>query len=269
MASDSLDTYKHKCNGEGLAPASGGARRAPCGRRCVTRVIEADGRQVREYRRVPCKKWRCPVCGPKKARALSWEIGEAIEKHGLVAMLVLTLDPKKLQPDTNTCKFIKRLWHKFHMPLKRFLKKKLNYIWVLELQKNGRAHLHVLVDTFIPQRWLSAVWSRYGGGHIVHIERIDDGRKTAGYLAKYLAKSTAGGLADRERRYGTSRAIKLREEKENEGWEMTAPSFDSMRRHLSDIVLETDYDEFGNPTRFVAERQVDCDPERAYPDVPF
>lgn len=61
----------------------------------------------------------------------------------------------------------------------------VNFIVVLEFQKSGLAHLHVLLGVYIPQAWLSEAWQSIGGGRIVDI-RFVDVHRVAGYLACYL-----------------------------------------------------------------------------------
>ena len=183
--------------------------------------------------------------------------------------MTLTLDPKKLPAGINSCKYIKAMWRKFRVPISRFLGKTLSFIWVMELQKNGRAHLHVLIDAYLPQSWVSAKWSKYGGGYIVDVREISSAKAAAGYVSKYLAKSLDGGLPDRERRYGKSKNIKLFEKKDTGNWDLVPWGFDAIRNNRKELVLETEYDEYGNPIIFRAEREIDYDPEKRYPVVPF
>jgi hypothetical protein len=100
-------------------------------------------------------------------------------------------------------------WNKFRTYLKRRYKTSITFIWVLELQRSGYAHLHVLVDRYIEHSWISEAWQAIGGGRIVDIRRVDIHR-IAPYLSKYLAKELIlGALKRRQRRYATSRDIKL------------------------------------------------------------
>jgi hypothetical protein len=41
--------------------------------------------------------------------------------------------------------------------------KSLPFVGVPEFQKNGNAHLHVLLGQYIPQKWLSHAWQSIGG----------------------------------------------------------------------------------------------------------
>jgi hypothetical protein len=132
----------------------------------------------------------------------------ATEKD-LRRFVTLTLDPATSPPE-DSVRYLRKCWNKFRTTLKRQYGASISFITILELQKSGYAHLHVLVDRYIPQAWLSTAWQAVGGGKIVFIKLVDIHR-VAPYLSKYLTKDLL--LADfeqrRQRRYTTSRDIKL------------------------------------------------------------
>jgi len=92
------------------------------------------------------------------------------------------------------------VFNKFRVSLLRKFKCTVNYIAILEFHKSGIPHLHVLIDRFIAQRWISEAWSALGGGGIVDI-RFVDVHRISHYLAKYLTKellmSAAAAFASR------------------------------------------------------------------------
>jgi hypothetical protein len=91
----------------------------------------------------------------------------------------------------------------------------IKYIAILEFQKNGNPHLHVLVDRFIPHGWIKASWDALGGGRIGDI-RLVDIHRISHYLSKYLTKELLLSAPERSRRVTTSRSIHLLEKKVNE-----------------------------------------------------
>lgn len=117
------------------------------------------------------------------------------------------MDPRK-GTATESWPQIKSTWKKFQTYLARHVGKGVKFLWVIKAQKNGYAHLHILLDRYVPQAWISKAWDRLGGGRIVFIVRANV-RKSGPYLAKYLAKGFDGGLAQGQRRYGSSRDVKL------------------------------------------------------------
>jgi hypothetical protein len=157
--------------------------------------------------RLNCKSWSCAYCGPRRARRLKRSIVEQSQLHGLDRFLTLTLDPKKGTPEESWDR-IKKAWAKFRVSLARKVGKGFQYLWVVEAQKNGYAHLHILIDRYVPQAWIKHAWDAVGGGSIVHIERSDV-RKSGPYLAKYLTKGFNEGLKVGQRRYGSSRGVFL------------------------------------------------------------
>jgi len=178
-------------------------RRSFCG------LHSLGGRLDGRYRvsRLRCKSWSCPHCAQKRAKRLKKAIVEQSQAHGLDRFLTLTMDPKK-GTAAESWPQIKQTWKKFQTYLARKQGKGIKFLWVIEAQKNGYAHLHILLDRYIPQAWISQAWDRLGGGRIVFITRANV-RHTGPYLSKYLTKGFDEGLKDGQRRYGSSRTVKL------------------------------------------------------------
>lgn len=107
----------------------------------------------------------------------------------------------------------------------------LDFIGTLEFQKNGNAHLHLLIGRFIKQEWLSDAWQSIGGGKIVDIRMVDIHRVTA-YLSVYLAgdkiDNTLKHLAPRARIFTTSRSITLWPKKQKMGWWLRRKHFQEL-----------------------------------------
>lgn len=73
----------------------------------------------------------------------------------------------------------------FRQKLERYLGRQFKYLGVLEFQKSGRIHYHVMLDIpYIEWQVLSKIWG-YGR---IQIETIRDKRKTGAYIAKYVTK---------------------------------------------------------------------------------
>ena len=84
----------------------------------------------------------------------------------------------------------------------------LQYIRILEFQKSGNPHFHILVSAYIPQPWIKKAWIAVGGGEVVHICQFDL-HNVSRYLSKYLTKQLLMSAPLRSRRVTTSRSIKL------------------------------------------------------------
>jgi len=107
--------------------------------------------------------------------------------------LVLTVYHKDIDL---TFRWLKYAWNKLH----NYLKKKIGwfeYFCVVEPQKSGFPHLHVLVFTdkyLIHYKKLGELWKKYGIGKIVWIKRYWAKRwnkQPLYYVAKYLSKYIA------------------------------------------------------------------------------
>jgi hypothetical protein len=171
--------------------------------------------------RVGCKCWGCSGCGPRRASMYCIRIRETAERHKLNKLVTLTLDPAKLQGEDST-RYINEVFADFRVYLRRKLGHTPSYIRVLEYQKNGNAHLHILVNCWLDQHWISEAWCAVGGGHIVDIRMIDMHR-ISHYLSKYLTKQMIECAPPRARRVTTSRDIRLLENDtpgEFRGWLM-------------------------------------------------
>ena len=139
----------------------------------------------RQFHRVNCKTWGCSYCGPRKAKRYRFLIGQLAEREQLTRFLTLTLDPSLIEGES--VPYLRGVFNKFRLYLRRKYGAPVKYIAVLEFHKSGVAHLHLLVDRFIPWDWIRQSWSALGGGQVVFIKYVDVHR-IARYLSKYLTK---------------------------------------------------------------------------------
>ena len=177
-----------------------------CGRFSIKGVDRRNG--AIRYRRVNCGSWSCSFCGPRKARTMQKAIRIHAEQLNLRYFLTLTLDPSKLGEVDDKVTHLSEVFSKFRTYLKREFGECPRYIRVLEFTDKGVPHLHILIDRYIDQRWISKSWDSLGGGRVVWIERGTI-RKVSHYLAKYLTKELLLSAPKGTRRITTSRSIKL------------------------------------------------------------
>ena len=180
-------------------------RISKCGKLSLRGVPPAAN--LEKFVGLTCKCWNCARCGPRKANRYRKAIGTLAEAHRLSTLLTLTLDPKKLNGEDSTL-YINRIFRHFRTYLKRQLGRSPQYIRILEHQKNGNAHLHILLNAYIPQAWISNAWASLGGGRIVDVRHVSM-RKVSHYLSKYLTKEMLLTAPKRSRRVTTSRGLKL------------------------------------------------------------
>ena len=91
-------------------------------------------------------------------------IAQIAQEHKLTRMATLTLDPERVPNRARTDRYIRERWRMMRVLLAREFKGSLSFVGVLEFQKNGNAHLHVLLGQYITQKWLSKAWQSIGGG---------------------------------------------------------------------------------------------------------
>jgi hypothetical protein len=127
----------------------------------------------------------------------------------------------------------------------------ITFVGVLEFQKNGNAHLHLLVGRYIARKWLSLAWQSIGGGRYVDIRQVDIHR-VAAYLSPYFTGDkvlhTLELLPKRARIFTTSRSIVLWGKKKASGW------------WLRRMGIETFYDAAPNPAHVRFEAVEDLKP---------
>jgi hypothetical protein len=193
-------------------------RNKACSKRCAVGPVVIDGEDYIGYSRLYCKRWSCKYCGPIRAAELCKSIARAAKEKDLSRFLTLTLDKKIMREGVDEYKYIRNVWTKFRVYLGRKYGESISFISVMELHKSGVPHLHVLVDRYIKQQWISAAWSRLGGGKIVHIEKLKNLEKIGWYLGKYLTKDAILRIPEGVRRFSSSRDIKIREEKKETEW---------------------------------------------------
>ena len=242
-APSAFNNTQHKCNTRERR-----SKKKNCGRYTLIGSVN----QRYSHHRLRCKSYACGLCGPKKIRQVRKRIVQRAVEHALQRFLTLTLDPKKMKHGLSTKEKIVYLyaaWRKMRVYLQRKLGKSLVFIAVLELQGNGNPHLHLLVGSYIPKRWISTSWQALGGGWATRIEYADMHR-VAAYLSKYLTEDSLLNLPPRTRRFSTSRGLALFERKKSNGtWIVVRSSIEYWRHVAAEVITERfETEQDGNST---------------------
>ncbi|PIO78109.1 hypothetical protein ADO05_01912 [Streptococcus parauberis] len=126
----------------------------------------------------------------KTRKNTKWKLQRLIDTNFDNKTSFLTLTTKEniqKRSDFNLLfdKFIKRLNYYIYHSKKRLLK----YITVLERQKRGAWHAHILLFTFpfIPHKELLRIWG-LGAVRINKLDSLDDSSNAGRYVAKYMEK---------------------------------------------------------------------------------
>lgn len=145
------------------------------------------------------------VCNLARARRAIIDI---IRLNIEVNSCLLTLTYKENMQDYESAykdfnKFVKRIEYRYKISLR--------YLRVIELQKRGAIHFHVVIFNpdfaDIPYNDIYKIWG-HGAVHIRRIENLDDvtADKVGNYLGKYLTKSK--DILKNKNIYTTSRNLK-------------------------------------------------------------
>jgi hypothetical protein len=180
--------------------------RYDCRRAYWNMDLEADDGETAAFR---CNSWDCYCCAHRMRMNLIEEMERVVtERPELRRFLTLTVDTDTPGDTAAHHEHITDRWNALRTEINdRY--PGLSYIWVRhEGDENGRAHLHLLVDRYLPQSMLSNLSKRVGLGEVVDIRRVN-ARNAAKYLTSYLGKGALANLPDGLRRYGSSSDISL------------------------------------------------------------
>lgn len=164
---------------------------------------------------LPCRRWACGWCGPRKIRRLG------IRCHAAEPNRFFTLTTWTKAHATPRNAFLTGS-RKFPDLIKLIRKEfgPIEYLRILEAHKNGFPHWHVLArGPYLPQAWLSQVWNNLHQSPIVDVRRPEQIKNTYAYVVKYLCKCKQ--IAWTERRIAFSRKFfKTEPPAPNEGWKL-------------------------------------------------
>lgn len=234
-------------------------------RKCAKLIVKNGILQTVNISSIGCNSWSCPICGPKRAYKTKNLLQNITFINNLYYFLTLTLDPKKVPQEVifgDSHKYITKLYNHFITVIKRKRfkilnkkthkyeifnlknnKEKLKYVWVIEFQKNGLAHMHILFNKFLNIKVIRKVWTHVGGGHMMRIEKIGSIEAISHYITDYIVKGIKDSRTQQntfkyfEKRYAVSRSCTRPEKISNLLFDKNMPE-DEKRTFLKDLKLE-------------------------------
>jgi len=256
--------------------------------RCMktAKILVNDNGLIREvkFHRLFCNSWNCPTCCKRKANMVRREIIEVSGLNNLYYHLVLTLDNKKIPYEyknkevNDTHRYITKIFNHFLTLLRRekgnYVKKKtgetkqfdysqlekeLKYIWIIEFQKDTKnAHMHILINQFLPIEVIRDLWVHVGGGVEMFIERVKTVKGLSIYVTKYISKGLNGvdggdisldcGFKYYERRYAISNSCERKPKNSIVRLFDILPTFDLKEKFLRNQGLDWIANELNNVT---------------------
>lgn len=134
-------------------------------------------KDIEELLLVKCKT-RFDVSYTERTYARIMQLKPFFESHKCLFM-TLTVDPKRFNSLAEAIDALIKGWNKLLSCLKRKFGRKFPFIAVIEFQKSGNPHLHILIgsDVWIDVNWLRNLWeNKYKIGTFVNVKFIDKGR---------------------------------------------------------------------------------------------
>lgn len=151
---------------------------------------------------VACKCWRCFGCAPVLKKQLLDRLQLFFNENDEIRFLTLTV---RKGEDGN----IRKNWNKLRQYIRRHYPG-IKMFAVLEFQRNGTRHIHVLINQFIDRDLVLKMWQKYAWGTMAGVDIRYIGfavRRVAAYMFKYLGKSLSNHqYKPHERRYSVSGA---------------------------------------------------------------
>lgn len=174
-----------------------------------------------------CHSYFCEDCARKKRGALLRKM-KNLKAGKVLRFLTLTLSTKNHTPEQSIEK-ISNYVNTF-VKLMRYRGFEFQYFKIIEFTKNNIAHVHMLVNCYMPHQCVRLVWQSITGAHKIWIERIKSSKMAINYIFKYMTKavnSTANYMfyLYKKRRYSYSQNFFL-------------PSFEDIRFILSRVYFQ-------------------------------
>lgn len=141
--------------------------------------------------RPSCKMWNCPSCAARNAKRWIARIIHhinAVDAENGWLMFTLTAHENAVN-EYQSVKNLRVGWKKLYNRMRDNFGIS-SYVKVWERHKDGRFHLHGLIDNAeITQKWLKDNARQCGMGYQAELHEVDNAGQVAGYIAKYFMKS--------------------------------------------------------------------------------
>lgn len=133
-----------------------------------------------------CHSYFCEHCANKKKGLLLKKL-KTIKPGQILRFLTLTLSTKQYTPEESLIKISSfvNLWVKFM----RYRGFNFQYFKIIEFTKNQQAHVHILVNCFLPLTVALNVWKQITGSYVGWIKLIKNKNVAISYILKYITKS--------------------------------------------------------------------------------
>ena len=195
----------------------------PDGLRCPDEVKHLNfyNKKTRKFVPIPCKRYKCPVCGQFKVRRLYAAMLKYFQQFKYVRMFTFTFTTSGGFSVEDHFKIMQKAWQATWREIRRssiFSHKQNNvqFVRCLDLHQSGYIHYHVMVTEYLPVQEVARIWNRslqkVSGllGHVgsVHAAGILGHKVATRYVCKYVIK-VAQELSGKTRRFSKSGRVRL------------------------------------------------------------
>jgi len=149
-----------------------------------------------------CKKWTCPVCGPKRKAVMYHACNAYFGKFSHIRMWTLNMTSSLFTNVVDHHKALQECWRRLITELRRSrsfspTQRTFKFVKVVELHVSGFTHFHVLLDTYFDILVLLPIWKRIVSevlGTLRHsasigMDALPSSDIAAGYIVKYIVKA--------------------------------------------------------------------------------
>lgn len=187
---------------------------------------------------VACKQWDCPACAETNALrcVLQATHGANVLFDAGYMLEFVTLTSHEKLDEKQSYYVLPKAWNRLNRRIKRAVGNPL-YFAVPEQHKDGRWHLHALVNFNLPERWWKDNARQCGMGYQVDIQTVENAGLVSWYIAKYMTKQLQNAELYKSHRHvrHSNNWPKLPEKSIDPNWEFKIiPQY----RQVSDAVVQ-------------------------------
>lgn len=166
------------------------------------------GQKIVYIIRPDCKSWSCEYCGQRRARLWRYNAsygGDVLLSEGSELSFVTLTSHRLVKTPIAGVIVWRKAWPKLSARWRRKAPG-VQYLYVAEVSKMGRFHVHLITTAVLPTRWYKDNAPETGLGYIAKAIPILHAIECGHYVTKYLTKAVAdGGWPKYWRRVNTSR----------------------------------------------------------------